>query len=142
MIAWAGMRGVVTLARRAGAAPGHRAGDQVTYPRDLFIFIAFAVIVVHAGRLQGPTLPLLARRLKLPARRPEGGRAGRGGGAAERGSRAAKERLEATAEGAPANVVDRLRQNVMDRTNAAWERLGGRTGGRPRPRRTVGCDRR
>jgi CPA1 family monovalent cation:H+ antiporter len=43
----------------------------------------------------------------------------------QRAARAAKERLEASAQGAPANVVDRLRQTVVDRTNAAWERLGG-----------------
>ena len=52
-------------------------------------------------------------------------------------ARAAKERLEATAEGAPSNVVDRLRQNVVDRTNAAWERLGG-TDGRETPSAAYG----
>ncbi len=40
-------------------------------------------------------------------------------------ARAAKQRLEDNLEGAPESVVKRLRQQVVDRTNTAWERLGG-----------------
>ncbi|MFD0788145.1 Na+/H+ antiporter, partial [Micromonospora azadirachtae] len=38
---------------------------------------------------------------------------------------AARERLDELADTAPAPVVDRLRRGVEERTNLAWERLGG-----------------
>jgi CPA1 family monovalent cation:H+ antiporter len=53
IVAWAGMRGVVTLAT-ALALPLALAGGQ-TYPRALFVWLAFAVIVVTLI-VQGGTL--------------------------------------------------------------------------------------
>ena len=40
-------------------------------------------------------------------------------------SRAARARLDEQADGAPEEVVDRLRRLTEDRANAVWERLGG-----------------
>ncbi|MGC4875699.1 Na+/H+ antiporter [Micromonospora sp. DT43] len=121
IIGWAGMRGVVTLAA-ALALPLTLADDE-PYPRALFIWLAFAVIVVTLVG-QGATLPLVARRLKLPQDDPVQD-ALSAAGVQQQASRAARDRLEELAEGAPQPVVDRLRRVVEDRTNMAWERLGG-----------------
>ena len=120
---WAGMRGVVTLAA-ALALPAVGTGEgEVIYPRDLFIFIAFAVIVVTL-LLFGLTLPMVARMLGVPPDDPTQDFLAEAA-VQQAAARAAKERLEANLDGAPASVVQRLRQQVVDRTNTAWERLGG-----------------
>jgi CPA1 family monovalent cation:H+ antiporter len=122
VISWAGMRGVVTLAA-ALALPLTLAGGA-PYPRELFVWIAFAVIVVTL-MLQGATLPMVARRLKLPPDDPMQDALSEAG-VQQQASRAARERLEAAAVGAPPAVVERLRRAVEDRTNTVWEQLGGR----------------
>lgn len=58
VLGWAGMRGVVTLAGALALPLG-------TPHRDLLLLVAFAV-VVGSLLVQGTTLPLLARRLRLP----------------------------------------------------------------------------
>ncbi|MGR6318468.1 Na+/H+ antiporter [Micromonospora soli] len=121
VLGWAGMRGVVTLAA-ALALPLTLAGDRA-YPRQLFVWLAFAVIVVTLVG-QGATLPAVARRLKLPPDDPVRD-ALSAAAVQQQASRAARERLEELAEGAPAAVVERLRGLVQSRTNLAWERLGG-----------------
>jgi monovalent cation/hydrogen antiporter len=121
IIAWAGMRGVVTLAV-ALALPATLAGGGF-YPRALFIWLAFAVIVVTLV-LQGTTLPAVARLIRVPKDdlvRDNLAEAQVQGLA----SRIALGRLEEKAGNAPAAVVERLRQLTTDRTNAVWERLGG-----------------
>jgi NhaP-type Na+/H+ or K+/H+ antiporter len=92
------------------------------YPRDLFVFVAFAVIVLTL-LIQGTTLPLLANRLGV---REDTSTADALAEAAvqHRASRAALETLEEHAGDAPESVVDRLRAIVEHRTNGAWERLG------------------
>jgi len=120
VIAWAGMRGVVTLAT-ALALPLELAGG-VGYPRDLFVWLAFAVIVGTLV-LQGMTLPAVARWLKLPG--DDRTRDTLAEAAVQHAaSRAARERLEQRAGDAPPAVVDRLRQLTESRSNSAWERLG------------------
>ncbi|MGC5019645.1 Na+/H+ antiporter [Micromonospora sp. DT47] len=121
IIGWAGMRGVVTLAA-ALALPLTLSGDR-PYPRALFIWLAFAVIVVTLV-VQGATLPTVARRLKLPSDDPVQD-ALTAAAVQQQASRAARERLDALAEGAPQAVVERLRGLVQSRSNLAWERLGG-----------------
>ncbi|MEV4811995.1 Na+/H+ antiporter [Micromonospora avicenniae] len=121
VIGWAGMRGVVTLAA-ALALPLTVAGGR-EYPRELFIWLAFAVIVATLVG-QGATLPMVARRLKLPPDDPVQD-ALSAAGVQQQASRAARERLDELADTAPAPVVDRLRRGVEERTNLAWERLGG-----------------
>jgi CPA1 family monovalent cation:H+ antiporter len=122
VIAWAGMRGVVTLAAALALPAAGTGKGQVPYPRDLFIFIAFAVIVVTL-LLFGTTLPVVARLLKVPGDDPTQDFLSEAA-VQQAAARAARERLEAKADGAPPSVVDRLRQGIEDRTNAAWERLG------------------
>ncbi|WP_433131891.1 Na+/H+ antiporter [Micromonospora sp. CA-240977] len=121
VIGWAGMRGVVTLAA-ALALPLTVAGDE-PYPRALFIWLAFAVIVVTLVG-QGATLPAVARRLKLPQDDPVQD-ALSAAGVQQQASRAAQDRLDELADSAPEAVVDRLRRALEDRNNLAWERLGG-----------------
>jgi CPA1 family monovalent cation:H+ antiporter len=121
VIAWAGMRGVVTLAAAQTLPPPGEDGVP-DYPRELFVFVAFAIIVLTL-LIQGTTLPALARWLKV-----------RGDNSAEdalaeagvqhTAGRAALEALEAHAASAPASVVERLRNLVDSRSNNAWERLG------------------
>ncbi|EEP74424.1 Na+:H+ antiporter [Micromonospora sp. ATCC 39149] len=121
VIGWAGMRGVVTLAA-ALALPLTLAQDR-PYPRQLFIWLAFAVIVVTLVG-QGATLPAVARRLRLPADDPVQD-ALSAAGVQQQASRAARKRLDELAESAPTAVVERLRRVSTERTNLAWERLGG-----------------
>jgi monovalent cation/hydrogen antiporter len=126
VIAWAGMRGVVTLAAALTLPhPGETlpgGGVVPEYPLDLFIFVAFAVIVLTL-LLQGTTLPALARRLGV-REDTSAEDALAEAGVQHAASRAALQRLEETADGAPASVVDRLRAIADSRANNAWERLG------------------
>jgi monovalent cation/hydrogen antiporter len=119
VIGWAGMRGVVTLAA-ALALPANLNGRP--YPRDLFVWIAFAVIVVTL-LLHGLTLPKVARWLRLPPDDPTKDALAEAS-VQQQASRAARERLEAHAEGAPQEVVEQLRALTERRSNRAWEQLG------------------
>ena len=121
VIAWAGMRGVVTLAA-AQTLPESGVGDVPVYPRDLFVFVAFAVIVLTL-LLQGTTLPWLAVRLNV-REDTSAEDALAEAGVQHQAGRAALQALEDHADGAPASVVDRLRALVDSRSNNAWERLG------------------
>jgi CPA1 family monovalent cation:H+ antiporter len=125
VLAWAGMRGVVTLATALAlpAALAHGAG----YPRDLFVFLAFATIVVTL-LLQGLTLPAVARWLKVPPDDPKADLLAEAA-TQQSASRAARQRLEdelSRDDDIPADVVERLRTKMDMRANTAWERLGGR----------------
>lgn len=119
VIGWAGMRGVVTLA----AALALPETDEVAYPRELFVWLAFAVIVVTLV-VQGATLPWYARRLRVPPDDPTTDTLAEAA-TQNQASRAARDRLEELAEGAPTATVERLRELAEHRTNKAWERLGG-----------------
>jgi CPA1 family monovalent cation:H+ antiporter len=121
VIAWAGMRGVVTLAAALTLpAPGQDGAPG--YPRDLFVFVAFAVIVLTL-LVHGTTLPALARWLGV-VEDTSAADALAEAGVQYAASRAALQRLEETADGAPPSVVDRLRALADNRANRAWERLG------------------
>lgn len=121
VISWAGMRGVVTLAT-ALALPLTLAGGT-NYPRELFVWLAFAVIVTTLV-LQGMTLPAVARLLHPPTDDPVRDNLAEAQ-IQNQASRAARDRLEQHADGAPDDVVERLRRLTEDRSNAVWERLGG-----------------
>jgi NhaP-type Na+/H+ or K+/H+ antiporter len=121
LIGWAGMRGVVTLAT-ALALPLTLA-DEKTYPRALFVWLAFAVIVATLV-LQGMTLPWVARVLRPPMDDPVRDNLAEAQ-VQNQASRAAQQRLDEKADGAPAEVVERLRRLTELRSNAVWERLGG-----------------
>jgi monovalent cation/hydrogen antiporter len=120
VLAWAGMRGVVTLAT-ALALPPALAGGQ-PYPRDLFVWLAFAVIVCTLV-LQGTTLPAVARLVKVPADDATVDRLAQAQ-VQNMASQAARKRLDELADGAPPEVVERLRRLTEDRSNAVWEQLG------------------
>ena len=124
---------MVTLAA-ALALPLTLAGEQ-PYPRALFIWLAFAVIVVDAGRCRARPCRWWPAGLKLPPDDPMQD-ALSAAAVQQQASRAARERLDELAEGAPPAVVERLRELVEDRTNLAWERLGG--GDRETPSQAYG----
>ncbi|GAA4928212.1 Na+/H+ antiporter [Actinoplanes utahensis] len=122
VIAWAGMRGVVTLAAAQTLPEPTADGTVPEYPRELFVFVAFAVIVLTL-LLQGTTLPWLARRLGVQEDSSAQDALAEAGVQHQAG-RAALEALDAHAGSAPPSVVDRLRGLVESRGNNAWERLG------------------
>ncbi|GLH97532.1 Na+/H+ antiporter [Phytohabitans aurantiacus] len=120
VVGWAGMRGVVTLA----AALALPATSEVEYPRDLFIWLAFAVIVVTLV-LQGATLPAVARRLRLPQDETTQDALAEAS-VQNAASKAARDRLDELAgDGVPERVLHKLRDLGEHRVNKAWERLGG-----------------
>jgi CPA1 family monovalent cation:H+ antiporter len=121
VIAWAGMRGVVTLAA-AQTLPVPGENGVPLYPRNLFIFVAFAVIVVTL-LLQGTTLPWVAVRLRVRQDTTTEDALSEAGVQFQAG-RAALQALDDNADGAPPSVVERLRALVDSRSNNAWERLG------------------
>ena len=121
VIAWAGMRGVVTLAA-ALTLPLNKDVANADYPRELFVFVAFAIIVLTL-LIQGTTLPMLARRLGVKEDTTAEDALAEAG-VQHAASRAALDRLEKAAEGAPRSVVERLRALTDSRANSAWERLG------------------
>jgi CPA1 family monovalent cation:H+ antiporter len=121
VLGWAGMRGVVTLAT-ALALPTGLAGGR-SYPRDLFVWLAFAVIVCTLV-VQGTTLPVVARLVKLPTDDVTVDRLAEAQ-VQNMASQAARKRLDELADGAPPQVVERLRRLTENRSNAVWEQLGG-----------------
>jgi monovalent cation/hydrogen antiporter len=120
VVSWAGMRGVVTLAT-ALALPTTLAGGA-TYPRELFVWLAFAVIM-GTLLLQGVTLPAVVRLLRI---KPDDATRDTLAEASTQhaATRAALRALEEHAGDAPSEVVDQLRQLTERRANTAWERLG------------------
>jgi CPA1 family monovalent cation:H+ antiporter len=121
VIAWAGMRGVVTLAAALTLPPTGDVG-RGGYDKDLFIFVAFATIVLTL-LIQGTTLPVLARRLGVKEDTTTKDALAEAS-VQHAASRAALQALEEKADGAPPSVVDRLRALADTRSNGAWERLG------------------
>lgn len=120
VLAWAGMRGVVSLAA-AAAVP-------LTMPgRDVVLLMAF-VVTVGTLLIQGTTLPWLIRRLGLR------GDETRDDALAEaqiqhRAAEAAIRRLDELVESEELTrvpVAERLRTIAEHRGNAAWERLSTR----------------
>ncbi|MGK8523805.1 Na+/H+ antiporter [Nocardia asteroides] len=116
VVSWAGMRGVVTLAA------------VLLLPQDTpqLPVLKLLALVVVAGTLlvQGTSLPWLVRWLRL-----------RGPSHAEDALQKANLLQQATAAGlavleqragpdTPPGVVETLRDRVVWKTNAAWERLG------------------
>jgi monovalent cation/hydrogen antiporter len=124
VIAWAGMRGVVTLAA-AYAIPLTMDNGQPLEGRDLVLLCAFAVVLATL-LVQGLTLPWLIRRVRLPFDEDQADALAEAQ-AAQQAAQAAVERLDELAESElPANapIVDELRNSAESRANAAWERLG------------------
>ncbi len=91
--------------------------------REVLIAIAF---VVTAGTLllQGLSLPWLVRRLGIEGPDPAGDHL-QEASVYQRAARAGLTELDKALSGdEPEEVVERLRQRSLDRSNAIWERLG------------------
>jgi CPA1 family monovalent cation:H+ antiporter len=116
VIGWAGMRGVVTLA----------AAFILPAATPLRVVLVLAAFVVVAGTLllQGTTLPMLVRRMGLPGPDPAQD-ALQEAALLHDMVRVALVRLdEISSENDPPEVVERLRERLQGRTDAAWEQLG------------------
>jgi CPA1 family monovalent cation:H+ antiporter len=123
--AWAGMRGVVSLAI-AFSIPA-RTHDGAPFPhRNLLLFLTFTTVI---GTLvvQGLTLPPLIRLLRFPGHDPQADTLAEANAQAQ-ASRAAERHLEELLADErntlPPPLADRLRSVLERRRNAVWERLG------------------
>ena len=118
IVAWAGMRGVVTLAA-AFVIP------EDTPHRDVLLLIAFTVT---AGTLflQGFSLPWLARRLHVPSPDPAADALARAD-LLNQASLAGLAALDALDEDDPHDVSGQIRARLERRDFAAWEQLGSGT---------------
>ncbi|MFI9820988.1 Na+/H+ antiporter [Streptomyces sp. NPDC052013] len=124
VIAWAGMRGVVSLAI-AFSIPLTADGEDFPQ-RNLLLFLTFTTVI---GTLvvQGLTLPPLIRLLRFPGRDAQAETLAEANAQAQ-ASRAAERRLEELLSdernALPGPLADRLRTVLERRRNAVWERLG------------------
>ena len=114
LLAWAGMRGVVTLAAAFIIPAG-------TDYREVLLLVAFTVV---AGTLlgQGLTLPWLVRRLNVAGPDPAEDALARAT-LLEQASRAGLAVLDKGEYDDPHGVADLIRQRLEERNFAAWERL-------------------
>ncbi|MGC5346209.1 Na+/H+ antiporter [Streptomyces sp. DT24] len=125
IVGWAGMRGVVSLAV-AFSIPLVTHGGGPFPSRSLLLFLTFTTVI---GTLvvQGLTLPLLVRVLKLPGRDPQAETLAEAQAQSE-ASTAAEARLDELLDEErnrlPPPLTDRLRSVLERRRNAVWERLG------------------
>ncbi|WEH15375.1 Na+/H+ antiporter [Streptomyces sp. VNUA24] len=125
VIAWAGMRGVVSLAIAFSIPLTVNGGDP--FPeRNLILFLTFTT-VIGTLVIQGLTLPPLIRVLKLPGRDQQAETLAEANAQAQ-ASRAAEARLDELLADErnelPPPLVDRLHTVLERRRNAVWERLG------------------
>lgn len=127
VVAWAGMRGVVSLAAAFGVPATTLSGDP--FPgRPQLVFLTF-VVVVGTLLLHGLTLPWFIRVLGAQGDEAHSDAIATAA-AQDKAARAAAERLDellaeqsATAD-VPQRAADVLRAWNTRRRNAAWERLG------------------
>jgi CPA1 family monovalent cation:H+ antiporter len=127
VVAWAGMRGVVSLAAAAGVPLVTLSSDP--FPgRPHLVFLTF-VVVVGTLLLHGLTLPWVIRLLNVQGDDPQQDRLA-AVQAQDRAARAAADRLdELLAESQATNDVPERAAEVLRhwntrRLNSAWERLG------------------
>lgn len=125
IVGWAGMRGVVSLAI-AFSIP-FTVSDGSPFPaRNLVLFLTFTT-VIGTLVIQGLSLPLLVRVLRLPGRDAKTETLAEAQAQSE-ASAAAEARLdELLADDRnqlPGPLADRLRTVLERRRNAVWERLG------------------
>jgi len=115
ILGWAGMRGVVTLAAAFVIPEG-------TPNREILLLVAFTVV---AGTLflQGLSLSMLARRLRVPGPDPADDALARAT-LLQQASKAGFEELDKLEYDDKHGVVDLIRQRIDQRNFAAWERLG------------------
>ncbi|MCW2839160.1 MAG: Na+/H+ antiporter [Aeromicrobium sp.] len=117
MVAWTGMRGVLTL-----AAVFLLPAD--TPEREVLVLIAF-VVTVGTLMIQGLSIPALVRRLGVPGpdrHEDHLQEATVYQAVTDAGMAYLDKEVVGTVSDA---VMHRLRERATDRTNAVWERLGG-----------------
>lgn len=117
LVAWTGMRGVVTLAA-VFLLP------KDTPAREVLVLMAF-VVTVGTLLVQGLTLPWLVRWLRIPGpdrHEDHLQEATIYQSVTDAGMTYIEEEVEGPISEA---VMHRLRERATDRTNAVWERLGG-----------------
>jgi CPA1 family monovalent cation:H+ antiporter len=127
VLAWAGMRGVVSLAA-ASAIPA------ANFPELNLVLYLTMCVVLGTLVVQGFTLPWVIRRLGV-AGEEDAEDVLAEAQAQHAAARAAVDRLDAilAEEGElPDGVEERLRDLAEHRANSAWERLGGGGAGMPR----------
>ncbi|HYQ65816.1 Na+/H+ antiporter [Actinophytocola sp.] len=119
VLAWAGMRGVVTLAAAFILPPDT--------PQRAVLLLASFVVVAATLLIQGMTLPRLIRRLRLP--RPDPAEdALQEAAVLNDMTRVALVKLdEIRTPDDSEEVVARLRDRLRDRSDSAWEQLGRRS---------------
>lgn len=125
IVSWAGMRGVVSLAIAFSIPLVTHDGED--FPaRNLVLFLTFTT-VIGTLVIQGLTLPLLVRVLKLPGRDVRTETLAEAQAQSE-ASTAAEARLEELlsdpGNALPEPLTERLRTVMERRRNAVWERLG------------------
>jgi CPA1 family monovalent cation:H+ antiporter len=115
VLGWAGMRGVVTLAAAFVI-------ETKTEYHEVLLLIAFTVV---AGTLfvQGLSLPMLARRLRVPAPDPMEDALARAT-LLQQASKAGYKVLQDIEYDDQQGVVKLVKQRIEQRNFAAWERLG------------------
>ena len=125
IVGWAGMRGVVSLAI-AFSIPLVTHDGQDFPARNLVLFLTFTTVIATLV-IQGLTLPLLVRVLKLPGRDLRAQTLAEAQAQSE-ASTAAEARLEELLDDPrnrlPPPLAERLRAVLERRRNAVWERLG------------------
>ncbi|MFF7201474.1 Na+/H+ antiporter [Streptomyces sp. NPDC008141] len=125
IVGWAGMRGVVSMAI-AFSIPLTTADGEAFPARNLVLFLTFTTVI---GTLvvQGLTLPVLIRKLKLPQRDTYAetlAEAQAQNEASEAADRRLDELLDDSANALPQPLEERLRTVLERRRNSVWERLG------------------
>jgi CPA1 family monovalent cation:H+ antiporter len=127
VVAWAGMRGVVSLAAAAGVPLMTISGEP--FPgRPHIVFLTFFV-VVGTLLLHGLTLPWVIRLLRVQGDDPQKDQLA-AVQAQDRAARAAADRLDElladtdVASDVPERAAEVLRHWNTRRLNSAWERLG------------------
>ncbi|MFB6817469.1 Na+/H+ antiporter [Streptomyces sp. NPDC056347] len=125
IVGWAGMRGVVSLAI-AFSVPFVMHDGSPFPARNLVLFLTFTT-VIGTLVIQGLTLPVLVRALKLPGRDAKAETLAEAQ-AQSQASAAAEARLDELLADPrnqlPGPLADRLRTVLERRRNAVWERLG------------------
>ena len=129
VVAWAGMRGVVSLAAAFGVADDDAVGRRRSRAAPQLVFLTF-VVVVGTLLLHGLTLPWLIRGLGVQGDEAardamdEAAAQDKGGPGGGRPARRAAGRGARADRRAPASRATMLRGWNTRRRNAAWERLG------------------
>lgn len=116
VIGWAGMRGVVTLAA-AFVLPS-------TTPERAVLVLAAFVVVAGTLLFQGTTLPRLVRLLRLPAPDPAQDDLQEAALLHDMIQAGLARLEEIRTPDDPPEVIDRLQNKQVYRSDTAWERLG------------------